>query len=54
MKIAKATVIKFVVAAIIPGGFILWGLHEISRRYRENDKKHDDSSDKSRDTTSLD
>lgn len=29
---------KFIAAAIIPGGFILWGLHELSR-YRKNNKE---------------
>jgi hypothetical protein len=39
MKITKATVIKLIVAAIVPGGFIIWGLHEFSR-YRMDCKKN--------------
>jgi hypothetical protein len=44
MKMTKATIIKLVVAALIPGGFIIWGLHEFNK-YRMDCKKdaHDDS-----------
>ena len=38
MKITKATVIKLVVATIVPGGFIIWGLHEINKRYGRYNK----------------
>jgi hypothetical protein len=34
----KATLLKLIAAAIVPGGFIIWGLHELSvlRRKRDN------------------
>ena len=34
----KATLLKLLAAAIIPGGFIIWGLHELNilRRKRDN------------------
>ena len=38
MKIQKQTIIKLVAALIVPGGFIVWGLHELSRYYRQEDK----------------
>ena len=25
-------IVKFIAAAIVPGGFIIWGLHELSKR----------------------
>jgi hypothetical protein len=44
MKITKATVIKLIVAALVPGGLIIWGLHEFNK-YRVDCKKdaHDNS-----------
>lgn len=46
MKITKTTVIKLIAAAIVPGGFIIWGLDEIVKRYRKRDKKVYPDSDK--------
>lgn len=39
MKLKKETIIKLIAATIVPGGFIIWGVHELSRRYRQNCKK---------------
>lgn len=38
MKITKETVLKLIAATITPGGFLLWGIYELSR-YRKNNKK---------------
>jgi hypothetical protein len=40
MKIKKETIVKLVIAAIVPGGFIFWGLHELGSRYRKNSQKN--------------
>ena len=45
MKITKATVFKLIAATIVPGGFILWGLHELSK-YRASNKKVPQDSNK--------
>lgn len=39
MKLKKETIIKLIAATIVPGGFIIWGIHELGRRYRSNSKK---------------
>lgn len=40
MKINKEMLIKLIVAAVVPGGFILWGAHEIIRlSNRTNNKR---------------
>lgn len=38
MKITKVMIVKLITATIVPGGFIIWGLHEYSK-YRANTKK---------------
>lgn len=41
-KLGQSTIAKLVVAAIVPGGFIVWGLYELSKfRHKKDDKKSD-------------
>ena len=47
MKITKAMIVKLIAATIVPGGFIIWGLHEYSK-YRSDAKKVCTSSDKTK------
>jgi len=43
----KETLVKFVVAAVVPGGFIIWGLHALIRN-RKGSKKPDDNADQAK------
>lgn len=35
-KLSDSTLGKFVIAAIIPGGFIIWGTYELAKLYKGN------------------
>ena len=39
MKIKKETLIKTIVAIIVPGGFIIWGAYEIGKKVGSGKKK---------------
>lgn len=41
----KATLLKLVAAAIVPGGFIIWGLHELTKFARRSKRASDSSSE---------
>lgn len=51
----KATIIKLIAAIIVPGGFVIWGLHELSILSRKQDRvdsekpSHDPDSTEPRD-----
>lgn len=32
MKLKKATLLKTIVALLVPGGFIVWGAYELGKR----------------------
>jgi hypothetical protein len=44
MKIKKETLVKLIAATIVPGGFIIWGLHELAK-LRKGDKRVQRDSD---------
>jgi hypothetical protein len=44
-KLSKSTVAKFLAAAIVPGGFIVWGLYEYSK-FRRTKKSPDSGAPK--------
>lgn len=43
MKITKAMIFKFLAAVLVPGGFIIWGIHEYSKIRRNSSKVQSDS-----------
>lgn len=38
-KLGQSPIAKLVIAAIVPGGFIIWGLYELSKLKNKDDSK---------------
>ena len=38
-KFSESTIAKLIVAAIVPGGFIVWGLYEF-KKFKKSNKEH--------------
>lgn len=51
-KLGQSPIVKLVIAAIVPGGFIIWGLYELSKSKRDKNstKKSDRENENSEST----